>query len=489
MKLSSLTLSLLLFLVTFVGANAKVTLPAVLGDNMVLQRNTNANIWGKAKPGATVKVRPSWDNKTYKATADNDGNWKTAIATGYAGGPYSITISDGDQVVLNNVLLGEVWICSGQSNMEMMVHGFMHQPVEGGLDAILDAPNHPDMRFFTVERASLDAPADDCKGTWQESTTDAVADFSACAYYFGHLLNQILGVPVGLISTNWGGSTIETWIDEETFSGIKDIDVAFSRSMNQPNSQVAKLYNGMINPITDYTAKGFIWYQGESNRGHHDDYVKLQTALINSWRDKWNNPEMPFYMVQLAPYNYEGAEKMSLPLMIEAQYKVADSMDKVGVAATNDIGNPTCIHPQRKKQVGQRLAFLALQNDYGIKGLPLPAPRYKSMKVEGNKATLEFNNLLFVHDWWDGNSFHSYQDTSYIRPVGFEVAGEDKVFYPATASFGHGVNTIDVWSDKVEHPVAVRYYFHNYVPDANVKTCLDQPLVPFRTDNWEVNPW
>lgn len=489
MKLSHLILSLLLCTATLTGADAKVTLPAVLGDNMVLQRNTEANLWGKAKPGATITISPSWDNKKYKVKTDKDGNWKTAIVTSDAGGPYNITITDGDKVVLDNILLGEVWICSGQSNMEMMVHGFMHQPVEGGLEAILDAPNHPDMRFFTVERASLDSPTDDCKGIWQESTTDAVADFSACAYFFGHLLNQILGVPIGLISTNWGGSAIETWIDEETFAGIKDIDITHSRSMNLPNQQVARLYNGMIHPITDYTAKGFIWYQGESNLGHHNDYIKLQTALINSWRDKWNNSEMPFYMVQLAPYNYEGAEKMSLPLMIEAQYKVADNMNKVGIAATTDIGNPTCIHPSHKKEVGQRLAFLALQNDYGIKGLPLPAPTYKSMTVEGNKATLEFNNLLFVHDWWDGNSFHSYQNTSYIQPVGFEIAGEDKVFYPANASFGHGVNTIEVFSDKVARPVAVRYYFHNYVSDANVKTCLDQPLVPFRTDNWEVNPW
>lgn len=489
MKLSRITLSVLFALLASVGANAKVTLPAILSDNMVLQRNTDVKLWGKAEPNSTVNVRPSWDDKTYKVKADDKGEWISKIATTDAGGPYTITITDGDPVTLNNILLGEVWVCSGQSNMEMMVHGFMHQPVEGSLDAILDAPNHPGMRFFTVERASLDSPADDCKGVWQESTTEAVANFSACAYYFGHLLNQILGVPVGLISTNWGGSTIETWLDEETFSGIKDIDVKHSRSMNQPNSQVARLYNGMIHPIINHTAKGFIWYQGESNRGYHDDYVKLQTALINSWRDKWQNPDMPFYMVQLAPYNYDGAEKMSLPLMIEAQYKVAHNMDKVGIAATTDIGNPFCIHPQHKKEVGQRLAFLALQNDYGIKGLPLPAPTYKSMTVNGNKAKLEFNNLLSVHDWWDGNSFHSYQAKSYIRPIGFEVAGEDKVFYPATASFGHGENTIEVYSDKVDTPVAVRYYFHNYVPDANVKTCLDQPLVPFRTDNWEVNPW
>lgn len=486
MKHLRITLTILTAILASAVGETKVTLPSIMSDNMVLQRNTRVNIWGKAAPGAEITVVPSWDSRTYTAIADKNGDWITKITTGGARGPYSISVSDGEPVVLNNILLGEVWICSGQSNMEMQVHGFMHQPVAGGLEAILDAPNHPQMRYFTVGRASLDTPATNCTGRWSESTPEAVADFSACAFFFGHLLNQILGVPVGLISSNWGGSTIETWIDEPTFAAIKDIDIATARALADPNSAVARLYNGMINPIVNHTAKGFIWYQGESNRGRHDDYVKLQSALINSWRDKWGDREMPFYMAQLAPYRYDGDEKMSLPLIIEAQHKVAASMHKVAVAATTDIGNPICIHPSHKKEVGERLAFLALQNDYGVKGLPLPAPTYKSMSVDGNKVTLEFDNLRFHNDWWDGNSFHSYHDTNYIRPVGFEVAGDDRIFYPATGSFGHGRNTIEVYSDSVPNPVAVRYYFHNYVPDANVKTCLGQPLVPFRTDNWPV---
>lgn len=471
---------------TTLATSAKVTLPSVMGDNMVLQRDTRVNIWGKAAPKAKVTVTPSWDGQTYTTTADTDGRWTTKVATGNAGGPYTITISDGEPVVLENILLGEVWICGGQSNMEMQVHGFMHQPVAGGLEAILDAPSHPDMRFFTVGRSVSDTPLDDCKGQWLESTPEAVADFSACGYFFGRLLNRMLGVPVGLITSNWGGTCVEPWLSEAAFEAVEGVDKNVSRSRTG-NQTVGHLYNGMIHPVEKHTAKGFIWYQGESNIGHHDDYVKLLSAMIADWRDKWGDRDMPFYMAQLAPYNYGGAEKMSLPMIIEAQYKVAAEVPNVGIAATNDIGNPVCIHPSHKKEVGQRMAFLALQRDYGVKGLPLPAPTYKSMSVNGNKVTLEFNNLAFDQDWWEGNAFHSYHDDRYIRPQGFEIAGEDRVFYPATGSFGHGKNTIELYSDSVPNPVAVRYCFHNYVPDANVKTGLGQPLAPFRTDNWPVS--
>lgn len=479
-------ISILTIAALSVPAGAKVTLPALMADNMVLQRNTEVNIWGKANPGAKVTVKPSWTKKTYTTNADSEGKWITKVATTDAGGPYSIRISDGEPVTIENVLLGEVWICGGQSNMELQMSGFMHQPVEGAVEAMLDAPNHPNMRFFTVARANPDTPADDCQGAWETSTPESVAKFSAAGYFFGHLLNSMLNVPIGLITSNWGGSFIEAWMDEPTFNSLEGVDKSYAKSLGYWNSQPAQLYNGMINPIKNHTAKGFIWYQGESNRGHHKDFVTFQKALINNWREKWGDNGMPFYMVQLAPYRYEGDNNTDLALMIEAQYEAADAMENVDVVATTDIGNPICIHPGKKKEVGERLAFLALQNQYGIKGLPLPAPRYKSMSVEGNKVTLEFHNLVGHPDWWyGGNTFHSYREEGYVRPRGFEVAGEDKVFYPAIASFGHGQNTIELYSDSVPIPVAVRYYFHNYVKDANVKTGFGQPLVPFRTDRWE----
>ena len=455
---------------------------------MVLQRNNDVNIWGNAMPGSSVTVSTSWNDKTYSVKADKNGKWTTKVTTGDAGGPYSITISDGEPVTLENILLGEVWICGGQSNMEMRVQGFTNQPINGALEAILNAPKNPQMRFFTVDRAVSDIPLEDCGGTWLEASPESVANFSACGYFFGKQLNDILDVPIGLITSNWSGSSVEPWIEESIYESLDDIDknASKNRSKKEPQQAPGVLYNGMINPIKDFTAKGFIWYQGESNRGYPDDYVTLLSSMINSWREKWGDQDMPFYMVQLAPFPYGKRDGTSLPLMIEAQYKVASQLPKVGVAATTDIGSPVCIHPPYKKEVGQRLALLALQNDYGIKGLPLPSPTYKSMSIDGNKVTLNFNNVMSHPDRWNANAFQVYVDGEYLRPVGFEIAGEDQVFYPAKGIFTDNNTTIEISSDSVPQPVAVRYAFHNYVPDANVKTGLGQPLAPFRTDNWPV---
>lgn len=473
--------------VCMVSAKAKVGLPSLMSSDMVLQRNAEVNIWGKAKPGAKVSVVPSWSGKTYIAKADKNGRWIIKIATTDAGGPYTLTISDGEPVELKGVMLGEVWVCGGQSNMEMQVHGFMHQAVHGAVDAITDAKRYPDMRLFTVGRNGSGELADDCQGEWLKPTPKSVADFSAVAYFFGSMLSKVLDVPIGLIVSCWGDSPVETWMDEATFNSVEGINREASLKRTAPYQKVNNLYNGMINPIIHHTAKGFIWYQGETNRAYPDDYAKLLPAMIGNWRQKWGNNDMPFYMVQIAPYRYEGNSGCSLPLFIEAQYKVADSVRKVAVAATTDVGNELAIHPGHKREVGDRLAFLALANDYGVEGLPLPAPRYKSMTVDNNKVTITFTNLQEDPDWWNGNAFHTYLDDRYIRPVGFEIAGEDRVFYPAKGGFGHGVNTVELYSDSVPHPVAVRYYFRNFVRDANVKTSLGQPLVPFRTDNWPID--
>lgn len=455
---------------------------------MVLQRNNDVNIWGKATPGAQVTIQPSWDDKTYSVKADKKGNWVSKVKTVDAGGPYTLTISDGEPLILDNILLGEVWVSGGQSNMEMRVQGFTNQPIYGALEAILNAPKNPQMRFFTVDRAISDSPAEDCGGEWLEASPESVANFSACAYFFGKQLNDILDIPIGLITSNWSGSSIEPWIEESIYESLEGIDknASINRSKKEPQQAPGVLYNGMINPIKDFTAKGFIWYQGESNRGYPDDYVVLLSTMINSWREKWGDKDMPFYMVQLAPFPYGKRDGASLPLMIEAQYNVASQLPKVGIAATTDIGSPVCIHPPYKKEVGQRLAILALQNDYGVKGLPLPSPTYKSMKIDGNKVTLDFNNVMCHPDRWNANAFQVYFDDKYQRPVGFEIAGEDQVFYPATGIFTDNSTTIELSSDSVPQPVAVRYYFHNYMPDANVKTGLGQPLAPFRTDNWPI---
>ena len=283
-----------------VQAEAEVKLPALLGSNMVLQRNTEVNFWGEASPRSRVLLTASWDGRTYDAKADAEGRWAMKIATGEAGGPYTVTVSDGKEVVLDNVMLGEVWVCSGQSNMEMPVSGFMFQPVEGAVDAIADAGMYPGIRMFTVPRVSSKTPLDDCDAAWQTATPASVGQFSAVGYFFGRMLYKALGIPVGLITSNWGGSTIEAWMTVDAIDATPGIDHAVAKSGTYDNSIPQRLYNGMILPVCRYTAKGFIWYQGESNRKNWYDYKALQVSLVKLWRETWGDGKMPFYYTQLA---------------------------------------------------------------------------------------------------------------------------------------------------------------------------------------------
>lgn len=473
-----------LTLLAVLQAEAKIKLPAVVGSNMVLQRNTEVNLWGEASPRNRVTVLTSWNGRSYDVKARADGRWMMKIPTGEAGGPYTITISDGEPLVLENVLLGEVWICSGQSNMEMPVCGFMYQPVAGSVEAITGAGEYPGMRFFTPSKVSSDTPQQDCNAAWQTASPASVSAFSAVGYFFGQTLFKLLNVPVGLISSNWGGSTIEAWLTVERIDAIEGIDHTIAKSGTYDNSIPQRLYNGMICPVSRFTAKGFIWYQGESNRKNWFDYKKLQVALAAQLRANWDDEQMPFYFTQLAPYRYDDPRLRSLPLMVEAQYQAMAEIPASGIAATTDLGNPSCIHPQRKREVGERLAYLALTNDYGITGLPAPAPTYKSMLRDGQKLVLSFNNLSHEQSWNDPNSFVGYTPEGVLQPEGFEIAGADRRFYPAKANLKWWENRIEVRSDSVTEPVAVRYAFRNYCSEANVTTTMGQPLVPFRTDDW-----
>lgn len=466
--------------------HAAVKLPAVLGSNMVLQRNTEVNFWGEAAPRGRVRIVTSWDGRRYEVRADDEGRWRTKLTTGQAGGPYTIRIDDGQECILENVMLGEVWVCGGQSNMEMPVCGFMYQPVEGSAEAVTDAMRYPGIRMFTVPKVSSETPKTDCEGRWLTASPASVGAFSAVGYFFGQTLFKVLDIPVGLITPNWGGSNIETWMTEESIDSTPGIDLVLAKSGQYENSIPQRLWNGMILPVCGFTARGFIWYQGESNRRNWFDYKALQVSLVKLWRAAWGDERMPFYMTQLAPYRYEGDQLRSLALMVEAQYEAAEEIPRSGIAATTDLGNPACIHPQRKREVGQRLAWLALTNDYGIEGLPAPAPTYKSMEREGSKLVLSFNHLSGKHDWNAPNSLKGYLPDGYVRPGGFEIAGADRVFHPAKANYKWWENKIEVSSEEVPEPVAVRYAFRNYCPEANVTTTMGQPLVPFRTDDWPV---
>lgn len=466
---------------------ANLQLPSVLSSNMVLQRNTSVNLWGKASPNSQVEVITSWNNNKYVAAANQQGKWMLKVTTTEAGGPYTIQFANSNKTItLENVLLGEVWVCGGQSNMEMPVTGFMQQPVENSMEAVLDAYQYPNIRMFTVPRQSSDVALDDSPSAWLTADAASVSSFSAVGYFYGKTLARVLNVPIGLISSNWGGSAIEAWMTNESIDQIDGIDHALAKSGKADNTIPERLYNGMILPISNFTAKGFIWYQGESNRKNWFDYKELQIGMVNLWRKSWGDEKMPFYITQIAPYRYEADSLRSLAMLIEAQHQAAKEIPYSGIAATTDLGNRTCIHPEKKSEVGLRLAYLALGQDYGVKGLPAPAPTFKSMELKENKLLLSFNHVSDKHSWNESNSFSGYLPDGYVTPKGFEVAGSDGVFYPAKGNYVWWENKIEVWSDKVPNPVAVRYAFKNFVAEANVVTTVGQPLVPFRTDTWEV---
>lgn len=494
--LSFLTFSLFLLALTCLNVHARVTLPSLIGDNMVLQRNAEVNIWGKASANKMVTVTVSWDNAKYRAKADGNGDWRVKVKTGDAGGPYRITVSDGSPLTLSGVMLGEVWICSGQSNMEMPLCGFMMQPVENYVEHLMDVPEKAaNLRFFQVPRTTSDEPVDTCGGTWQLPTMRNASVFSACGYFFGLTLSRAMKtVPIGLISSNWGGTRIECWMSDDAIRETPDIDNVFSLSGKGNESAPHGQFNAMIWPLRHYTAKGWIWYQGESNRDKWSDYRNLLVSMVKLWREAWDNAGMPFYFAQLAPYQYDGKERKALPLMVEAQYQAMALIPHSGIATTTDLGNRTCIHPQKKYEVGMRLAWLALRNDYGIDGVPLPPPTFKSMEKVYNEywkcdqLVLSFNNLSKSGDFNVPDSIVGYEKDGYCSPGGFEIAGEDRIWHKARASFQWWKNRIEVWSDEVPEPVAVRYAFRNFPEDANVRTTSGQALPPFRTDDWEIGP-
>jgi sialate O-acetylesterase len=466
----NLTLLLIVLIVSPVVLNAEVKIPAIFSDNMVLQQKTDVAFWGKASVGSTVTVRTSWNKKTYTARADREGNWKTKVSTPSAGGPYSVTISEGKSITLKNVLIGEVWVCSGQSNMEMPVKGYSSQPVTGSNEYIATSSNDK-IRLITVPRLTSLNPVDDFKGSWLPCEPENVSVFSATAYFFGLMLNKVLDVPVGLICTAWGGTRIEPWISEaglKNFDWVKLPDKTQSQENLNPQTPTV-LFNAMINPIAGYGIRGAIWYQGESNRNEPLQYQKLLPGLVEDWRTVWNMGDLAFYYVQIAPFDY-GPSGLNSAFLREAQLKASTAIPNIGMACIMDTGEKDCIHPANKKAAGDRLAYQALVRTYGKKGFAGEGPVLKEMKIEGNLAKLTFNNAQ--------NGL-----TSYGKQINcFEIAGANKRFQPATAFI---TNTgITVFSPFVNEPVAVRYAFKDFIIGDLFNT-EGLPASSFRTDDWE----
>ena len=455
-----------LIIFSFCAANANITLPAVIGSNMVLQQKSTVKLWGWGNPLEKVLVSTSWDNKTDSVIVPPEAGWQLNVQTPAAGGPYTITIKGSNTIVLTNVLIGEVWVCSGQSNMEMSYGWGMPIMKE-------DVPKafNNNIHFFTVGKASSDYPQLDCKGQWSVCDSNTVKAFSAAAYYFGKSLSKNLNVPIGLINTSWGATAAEVWTPESVVESDAVLKNAAAEIKPNPYCAIkpGSVYNTMIAPILNYPVAGAIWYQGESNTGTAATYNQLFTAMIKSWRAAWNK-ELPFYYVQIAPFKY-GNNHIGA-LLREAQTQTM-ALSNTGMVVIHDLVTDTNdIHPKNKRDVGYRLANWALAETYHQPGIVYKSPLYKSMSVNDGKMTITFDNA---------EAGLTSKDKAITQ---LYIAGRNKVFYPAESNIDH--DKLVVWSAQVKRPVAVRYGFTN-TGIGNLFGADGLPVNLFRTDNWQVD--
>lgn len=472
---------------TITGVQAKVKLPHILCDNMVLQQQTDARLWGWAKAGKAVKVTTSWNGKTVQCNADKAGKWLVKVQTPAASyTPYSITFDDGDgQVVLQNVLVGEVWVCAGQSNMEMPLKGFGQCPVENFNHHVLEAQNPKGVRSVKIPSIMRMTPQEDADCVWRECTPQNVVDFSATGYFFARLVNKTLNIPVGLIEANKGGSRVESWLTKENLEKYTNEPtdtmgiVNFKKEWDYHRALVWG--NGTFNPILNYTIKGILFYQGCSNVGDPgNQYSERLKLLVEQWRQQFGQGDIPFYFVQIAPYESGNIMGTWNALLQEQQFRASQIIPNSGIVCTNDCVYPyelTQIHPTQKQKVGERLAFLALNKTYGMQSVICQSPSYKEMTVKNDTIFLHFNDEF--------GGLNRFEDIN-----GFEVAGADRVFHPAKAQHywkpggGKWDEALMVVSPEVKEPVAVRYCFRNFLL-GNLGNMGGLPLFPFRTDNWE----
>lgn len=475
--------------------HAKIELPNVFGDHMVVQRGQENPIWGKADANAEVTILVG--DRKVSATADANGNWKTKLPELATGGPYEIKISSGsDKVELKDVLSGEVWVCSGQSNMQWNI--WSSEDVE--LERL--AANYPKIRMINFPQVGTQEPVWSHNDRhWMVCNADNVGNFSAVGYFFGRQLYQTLDVPIGLVNNAWGGSAAEAWIDQKTlnedsrFTGLTDrwkktvsdyealkakpdLNDDEKKQLKQlqdlmtGNARPGNIYNGVLSSHLGYGIRGAIWYQGETNAGRAYQYRELFPLMITHWRERWGQ-DFPFYWVQLADYMKENSDPVDSAWaeLREAQTMTTDKLQHVGQAVIIDIGEGKDIHPRNKVDVGRRLARLALKNEYGLK-IGANSPRYESMKVDGNAIVLTFKDL--------GEGWRPFDIK---EPISFTIAGEDKKFHNAKAEI-QSDNTIRVSAEGVTAPVAVRYAWADN-PKVNLYNKSDLPLTPFRTDDWQ----
>jgi len=435
--ISSIVL-LALFTLSIVDVKAQLTLPAIFNDGMVLQQNSEVTIWGWGKPVQNVTVTCSWGEEVKETVVNNEGDWNVTINTPTAGGPYVIRIKGNEELVVNDVLVGEVWLCSGQSNMEWSADA----EIDNAKEEIKKA-NHPNIRLFTVGHRAADVPQLDVTGHWEECTPETMRKFSAIGYFFGRELQEKMDVPVGIINASWGGTPAEIWTPAEAITQdnfLAEAAKTFTGNKWGPFSP-GRAYNTMIHPLTSFNISGVLWYQGESNVVNDYAYEKLFATMIHTWREAWGK-ELPFYFAQIAPYRYSdfgGAE------IREAQRRTL-KLPNTAMVVTSDIGDTTDIHPRDKLSVAKRFADIALTKHYQIEDKIVAGPEFENFEVNKNKLIVHFENE-------EGLNSPEKQISK------FEIAGEDGIFHDARAKLRE--DSVELSSKKVKNPKAVRYGWRN----------------------------
>lgn len=465
-----------LFFVTFFTnlTLADIILPGLIGDNMVLQQSTEVRIWGEAQPNTVVKVYCSWSASVDSIRANMEGDWEIWIHTPSASFDEQMIIieNEKEKKTLRKLLIGEVWFCSGQSNMEMPLKGYPNCPIEEGNYTIAVSGQYKGrIRYATVaQKAALTPQKYPYGGEWKECIPCNAPDFGATAYYFATLLTDVLQVPVGVINCSWGGSRVEGWLPAEILKNYKDVNLSLAGNDKKlhPSLQPMIMYNGLLKPSSKYTIRGFLWYQGEANVGHPDYAIRLAT-MVEHWRSLWGLGELPFYEVEIAPYEYGQGDKAAF--LREEQLKAKELIPNSGIISTNDVvGNDERhqIHYKNKKTVGYRLCYMALSKTYGYHVLKCESPMFDRMEVINDQAIVYFKHVE-----------NGFNRNSGIK--GFEIPGDDKQFYPGDVKIDVHKNGVIISSPKVKKPKYVRYCFHDFAI-GNLCNIYGFPVHPFRTD-------
>ena len=465
------------FLLCYTECPAKVRLPHILGDNMVLQQDTDVRLWGWDAPGKQVKVTTSWDSITKAVKTGGDGVWTVSVRSPKASyEPYTITFDDGEKTTLKDILFGEVWVCAGQSNMEMPVKGFGNCPVEGYNDYVAEARQFRGIHYVKIPSVMSMRPLDDADCEWKAIDATTIGDCSATGYFFARMVNKALDIPVGLVIANKGGTRVESWLDAanlqryttESLDSMENVR-KFSWDYHRP----LMWGNGTFHPILNYTVKGILYYQGCSNVGDPaGQYTSRLKLLAEQWRRDFALGDIPFYFVEIAPYYYDNVEGDWGARLREQQFNAQKVIPNSALVCTNDLVYPwetQQIHPCQKRQVGERLAYHALNKEYGMGGIMSESPSVKEWKFSGDTCFVQIQN--------DYGAISRYEDIQ-----GFELAGADNVFHKANAYY-YWTQGIIITSPEVKEPVAVRYCFRNFLL-GNVKNAAGLPLFPFRSDDW-----